>query len=279
MHRILQRITELTAVAGLAVIASGCAHHHGGHRDGRHGGGADDGIGLTVIGIGEAKAAPDIARSSIGIEVRDESAEAATNQANERMTAVIAALKAAGVAESDLRTHDFSISFERDFTPPQPVVQLQPAAAPKGARAAAASTPVVPPAPLEPRGIYRVSNTVEVTVRDIAKVSHVLTAATKAGANNVWGVNFELSDRVPLHQKAREQAILHARQDAEQLAALTGVKLGRIIVVDDQATGAGTPVYARAMRMEKAADSAVPIEQGELSVTHQVRIVYALEQP
>jgi uncharacterized protein YggE len=280
VHRTLQRIPGLTVVFGLTAFAGGCAHHHAGHHDRHHGGAADDGTGLTVIGIGEAKAAPDVARSSIGIEVRDESAEAATQRANERMTAVIAALKTAGVADADLRTHDFSISFERDFTPPQPVVQVQPAPATKGARTAtAAAAQPTPPAPVEPRGIYRVSNTVEVTVRDISKVSQVLTAATRAGANNVWGVSFELSDRTPLHQKAREQAIVQARHDAEQLAKLTGVKLGRILVVDDQATGAGQPTYGRAMRLEKAADSAVPIEQGELTVTHQVRLVYALEQP
>ena len=278
MHRILQRITALSVLAGLAALAPGCAHHHSGHRSGHHGR-AEDGAGLTVIGIGEAKAAPDMARSSIGIEVRDESAEAATTQANERMGAVLAALKAAGVAEADLRTHDFSISFERDFTPPQPVVQVQPAPAAKGARVTAAAASTSAPAPIEPRGIYRVSNTVEVTVRDVAKVSQVLTAATKAGANNVWGVSFELADRTPLHQKARAQAIVRARQDAEQLAALTGVKLGRILVVDDQASSGGVPVYARAAGLEKASDSVVPIEQGELSVTHQVRIVYALEQP
>lgn len=272
MHRTLPRITQLALALGLVALAGCTTTHQHGHHHPHFGGGGSE-AGLTVVGTGEAKAAPDVARSSIGIEVRDESAEAATNQANERMAAVIAAIKGAGVPDGDVRTHDFSISFERDFTPPQPVVQVQTAPAGKGAKPVAAAQP----APAEPRGIYRVSNTVEVTVRDIGKISQVLTAATKAGANNVWGVSFELSDRAPLYAKAREQAIANARRDAEQLAKLTGVKLGRIISVDDQAEGNAAPVYARGLAMAKTADAPVPIEQGELTVTHQVRLVYALD--
>ncbi|MET0339882.1 MAG: SIMPL domain-containing protein [Polyangiales bacterium] len=273
MHRpLLPRITQLAISLGLIAL-TGCTTMHHPHHGGHHA--PSSAPGLTVVGTGEAKAAPDVARSSIGIEVRNESAEAATGEANERMAAVIAAIKGAGVADGDVRTHDFSIQFERDFTPPQPVVQVQTAPPGKGARAVPA-TPT-PPTPPEPRGIYRVSNTVEVTVRDIAKVSQVLTAATRAGANNVWGVSFELSDRAPLHQKARAQAIANARRDAEELAKLTGVKLGRIVSIDDQAEGGGQPVYARSVALAKSADTAVPIEQGELTVTHQVRIVYALD--
>jgi uncharacterized protein YggE len=238
---------------------------------------------LSVVGNGEAKGAPDIARSSIGVEVRADSADEATKQANERMSAVLAAIKAAGVSETDLRTHDFSVSFERDYTPPQPVA-IAPAAAPaaptKGARAAPgaamAAAPAAPPTSAVPRGSYRVSNTVEVTVRDVSKVSAVLSAATSAGANNVWGVNFDVSDREPLHTRARELAIARAKQSAAQLAQLTGVALGPIITIDDQAdVGQAQPrVYAAARMSASAAD--VPVEGGELTVTHQVRLVYDL---
>lgn len=272
-----QRLIEIVTIA-IALAASGCAVHH---PHAHHGGNAE-GTGLSVTGSGEAKGAPDIARSSIGIEVRANTSEEATKQANERMSAVLGALKGAGVADADLRTHDFSVSFERDYTPPQPVV-VAPAPPPaKGTARVAATTAAAPAAPAAPestvRGSYRVSNTVEVTVRDVSKVSAVLSAATAAGANNVWGINFDVSDREPLHAKAREQAIARAKQSAAQLAQLTGVTLGRIITIDDQADVGGIqPRMYRAAAMNEASDAApVPVEGGELTITHQVRLVYDL---
>lgn len=272
-----QRLIEIVTIA-IALAASGCAVHH---PHAHHGGNAE-GTGLSVTGSGEAKGAPDIARSSIGIEVRANTSEEATKQGNERMSAVLSALKSAGVADADLRTHDFSVSFERDYTPPQPVV-VAPAPPPtKGTARVAATTAAAPAAPAAPestvRGSYRVSNTVEVTVRDVSKVSAVLSAATAAGANNVWGINFDVSDREPLHAKAREQAIARAKQSAAQLAQLTGVTLGRIITIDDQADVGGIqPRMYRAAAMNEASDAAqVPVEGGELTITHQVRLVYDL---
>jgi uncharacterized protein len=275
-----KRFLEIATIA-LALLATGCMHHG-------HGRGAAhaEGSGLSVVGSGEAKGAPDVARSSIGIEVRADTAEEATRQANERMTAVLSALKSAGVPDTDLRTHDFSVSFERDFTPPAPVTEPTPAPvpSPKASRAAGATTTATtaaaPPASSAPHGGYRVSNTVEVTVRDVTKVSAVLTAATTAGANNVWGIHFDVSDREPLHQKAREQAIARAKQSAAQLAQLTGVKLGRIITIDDQSDVGGIQprMYRAAMMAESGNAADVPVEGGELTVTHQVRLVYDLEK-
>ncbi|HEX5660418.1 MAG TPA: SIMPL domain-containing protein [Polyangiales bacterium] len=258
-----QHLLQWTA-AVCAFAATGCMHPH------HHAKSAVEGQGLSVVGIGEVKSKPDVARATLGIEVRGESAEAATAQANQQMTAVVNALKAAGVADKDLRTNEFSVAYERDYTPPPPVVIQLPAAGKKG------EPTVAPAAPAEPKGSYRVSNTVEVTVRDVAKTSAVLSAATNAGANNVWGVSFDIDNKDPLHAKAREEAIAKAKANAQQLASLSGVALGRIVTIDDQADDG--QVAPRMYAMKAASDSAntVPVESGELTVRHQVRLVYDL---
>jgi hypothetical protein len=220
--------------------------------------------GLSVTGFGEVKAAPDVARTSLGVEVRAETAEQATAQANERMTAVLAALKGAGIAERDLRTHGFSVSFERE-PPPMPVPEVTP----QGKQPT--HTPVLP------KGHYRVSNVVEVTIRDLSKVGQVLGAATQAGANNVWGIAFELDDPRPLMADARAKAVEHARQNALSLAALTGTRLGQVVSVSESSGHGGPPRPMMAMKAEAAQD--VPVERGEVTVTHQVQIVYSLAEP
>jgi uncharacterized protein YggE len=268
VHPKFQQLLQSTA-ACCALAAGGCMHpHHGPHHGSPR---AVEGQGLSVVGIGEVKSKPDIARATLGIEVRADSAEAATAQANQQMTAVVNALKAAGVAEKDLRTNEFSVSYERDYTPPPPVIVQLPAGR-KG------EPSVVPAAPAATKGSYRVSNTVEVTVREVAKTSAVLSAATSAGANNVWGVSFDLEHKDALHAKARAEAITKAKANAEQLASLSGVALGRIVTIDDQADDGQVAPRMYAMRAQAEDASTVPVESGELTVRHQVRLVYDLTE-
>ena len=270
-------LNPVALALALALMAGGCAHHERGPRP-RHVVDAE-GHGLTVVGTGEAKGTPDIARTSVGIEVRADTAALATAQANERMTAILAAIKGAGVAETDLRTHDFSVQFERDYTPvppPQPAVLATPGKA-SGKQLLPAVAPIAKSS--EPRGSYRVSNTAEVTVRDVLRLGAVLSAATNAGANNVYGISFDVSNQDPLHEKAREQAIARAKHSAQELARLTGVKLGTIITIEDQAdSGQVVPSMYKAAMAATADSVAVPAESGELTITHQVRLVYDLDK-
>ena len=176
--------------------------------------------GLTVTGVGEAKATPDVARTNIGVEVRADAVEQATVESNRRMDAIIAAMRKLGIADRDLRSHSFSISFEQMPEPPAPAAAGRTAAARQDRRdRGAGAAPAAPAAPLV-RGFYRASNMLEVTIRDLAKAGQVLQAATDAGANNVWGITFELEDDKPLLAKARAEAVADAKRNAQALAEL-----------------------------------------------------------
>ena len=229
--------------------------------------------GVSVVGMGEVKAAPDVARTNVGVEARAPQAEQAVAEANQRMAAVISALKAAGVADSDLRTHSLSINFERDYQPTPPPVPVEAPRAP--GKAGATAQIAVAPAP-GPEGFYRVSNMVEVTVRNLDRVSQILEAATSAGVNQMWGITFEVADPSPLITQARAKAVEKAKQNAEQLQQLTGVALGPIVAITDGAVSQG-PVMPMFAGRAEAASMSMPVERGELTVTHQVTILYGLK--
>jgi uncharacterized protein YggE len=270
-----RRRTLLVVVSSLLFVACSHAAHSHHPPTGPHG--APGGPrGVTVMGVGEVKAAPDIARVNVGVEVRAPDAERATAEANERMAAVLGALKGAGVAEGDLRTHSFSVSFEREYPqPPQPVVVEVPTA--RGGAKTERLTATAEP-PQAPAGTYRVSNMVEATLRDLSRISQVIGDAIKAGANQFWGVSFELSDPAPLVSEARARAVAKASANAEQLAQLTGVKLGPVVAIQDGAVSQGpvlTPLMGT-MRMEGAVADSVPVERGEITITHQVTLHYGL---
>jgi uncharacterized protein len=238
----------------------GCSHHH--HT--RHGGHAEGfSSGISVSGTGEAFGAPDIARTTAGVEVRGNTAEEATSFATVQMEKLLDALKASGIAPADLRTQGYSVSYERDYVP-----QPQPMPARSVGRMASSA------APAQPSGRYLVTNSVEITVRHVAELGRVLSAAIGAGANNVWGISFDIENKEPLVTKAREAAFAQARARAERIAALSGVELGPLVAVDDSGEG-GRVIGVRAASAMSLRE-AVPVERGELAVSHTVQLQFAL---
>ena len=244
--------------------------------------------GISVSGVGKANGKPNVARSTIGVEARAGTADAAIGEVNARMAQVIAAVKQAGVADADIRTATLSLNFERNYEQaPQPM-QLAPAAtpamapaaspgtAPAGKPKAAPASPDVPAPPIKlPQGFYTATNNVEVTIRNLDLAAKVLSAATGAGANQLYGLRFEIEDPSPLQVEARKEAVADARQRAERLAQLAGVKLGlaqSITEVDGGGSGP-MPMYAAAKM-----DSSAPVERGEVTITSTVQIVYSLAE-
>lgn len=266
---------------------------------------------ITVVGRGEVRAKPDLARITLGVESRTPTVAEGSRLTNEKIAQVIAAVRGVGVAEADVRTSNYSIYFERFPTPdgypvPYPVPQtfvapaadaaasgpaVAPAAPPskgrasKGPPAAPAPAPVPPAAapmpvapPSAPAGVYRVANTIEITVRDIGKVAQVLDAAVSTGANEVQGVSFDLDAREPFDAKVREKAVTDARERAEVLAKLHGKKLGEVLAVSEVVSDGGRPIFAPMPMMAKDASfGGAQISTGEITVGGQLQVVYAFE--
>jgi uncharacterized protein YggE len=229
------------------------------------------------MGYGKASAPPDIARTSIGVEVRAADVQQATTDATSRMNAVTAALKQLGIADKDLRTHNFSIGFEQEPVPPPQPLPAEPKPATRSAPGAEATAATTVAAPTTPRGFYRVSNMLEVTIRDLSSIGRVLQAATAAGANNVWGITFEIENTDALKVKARQQAVERAKQSATELATLAGVKLGKVISVSEGESDSGGR-GGSTMMFRAAANEDVPIERGELTINYAVRVLYDLKE-
>jgi hypothetical protein len=245
--------------------------------------------GITVSGVGKASGKPNVARGTVGVEARAGSAEEAIAEVNTRMAQVIAAIKQAGVTDADVRTSTLSLNFERNYEqPPHPVEMapsaaptLAPATAPAGAPAGKArpASPKLELAPAPtiklPQGFYTATNNVEITIRNLDNAGKVLSAATSAGANQLYGIRFEIEDLAPLQAEARKKAVEDARARAERLAQLAGVKLGPALSIVELDGGGAGPVPMMAMaRMEASA----PVERGELTISTTVQIVYALPE-
>lgn len=202
---------------------------------------------IRVDGAGEVSAAPDTGLLSAGVTSEAATAADAVRANGAAMEQVLAALEAAGIAKQDVQTSGFSVF---------PVFA-------EGAG---------PPAPPRISG-YRVSNQVTVRVAGVEKVGGVLDRLVAAGANELGGVSFSVGAPDPLLDEARKRALADARRKAEVYATSAGVRLGRLLAIEETA-GAGAPRPVPFARMEAAA---VPIAPGQVQLGVTMTATYAIE--
>ena len=199
---------------------------------------AEDG-GITVQGTASVTAVPDRAELTFGVESQGATARAALTANAAEMRKVVAALKAAGVA--DVKTQYVSLSpryNERN----------------------------------EAQG-FSASNSVSAVVKEIARAGAVIDAAVSAGANQVYGPNLSRGDQTQLYRDALRAAVADARASAQALAAASNLALGRITAIVEGG-GAAQPVPFAA---EKAMDAgaSTPVEPGTQQVGATVTVTFA----
>jgi len=198
---------------------------------------------VTVTGEATVAAAPDAAVIRIGVSSQAKTARAASDANAKDMTVVLAAIKESGVAERDIQTSRLS---------------LQPQYDPNKTGA--------------PRLIgFQATNQVTIKIRDIGQLPAVLDRAIAAGANEMSGIEFVVSEQAKLLDKARIEAIADARRKAELYASAAGMKVGRVMAISEEGP-AQTPRAYQTMR----AGAATPIAPGEQMLRAVVTVSYEL---
>ena len=205
---------------------------------------------ISVTGEASVSVTPDLAEVDGGVTTQAKTAREASDANNKAMAAVLAAVKGAGVAEADIRTSRLS---------------LQPQVAP-----ARASTDT-PPAIVG----YRASNRVTIRVRDMAKVANTIDTLLAAGANDIGGVNFMVSNASKWLDEARPKAIADARRKAEIYAKAAGVAIGAPLSIrEDSSNG---PIAPKMFRAGLAAAAPTPIAAGDETLTLTISVAYEIK--
>jgi uncharacterized protein YggE len=234
------KIIKITIAALLVLAVAALA---GVGRPEGAGGASDDArVGITVTGTGHAKAVPDEAEFSLGVTSKGQTARAALAENSAQMQRLIAALKAAGVAEGDIKTQDVSVGQSYEGSG-------------------------------QPNG-YSAHNSVSVLIRDLDQAGVLLDAASRAGATDVYGPSLSRSDRDGFEAKALKDAVANARTRAKALAEAAGVSLGEVTAIVESSQPQPGPFYAMAGRA--VADAKAPIQPGTEEVTAFVTVTFAL---
>jgi uncharacterized protein YggE len=203
---------------------------------------------ISVTGEATVSAAPDQAQVDGGVSSDAKTAREASDANNTAMAKVLLALKGAGIDEKDFQTARLS---------------LQPKYAPDRA---GPSTVVG----------YRASNRVTIKVRDVTKVASVIDLLVGAGANEIGGINFVVTQASKLLDDARGQAIADARRKAEIYAKAAGVTLGAPLDISEQ--GSAAPMFRAGKMVAGGMAAAAPVAQGEETLSVTVSVSWAIKQ-
>ncbi len=205
---------------------------------------------LTVSGTGKVTLTPDIAYVTIGVHTEGKDASQAVSENNSQTQAVIDALEKSGIASEDIQTTNFSIYPQQQFDDRgQPTGDIT----------------------------YIVNNSVYITVRDLESIGDVLNAAVEAGANQISGIQFDISDAEDALAEAQEMAVANAQAQAENLAQASNLVLGEIQNIST--FGGATPylkydgVGGGAAVMEAAS---VPVSSGQMIISVEVSVIYEI---
>jgi len=205
---------------------------------------------ISVTGAATISAPPDLAEVDAGVASDAKTAREASEANNTAMAKVVAALKTAGIDDKDVQTSRLSL---------QPNYASQTSGRPG------------------PSAIigYRASNHVTVRLRDVTKVASTIDTLVSAGANEIGGINFMVTQASKLLDDARERAVADARRKAEIYARAAGVTLGSPLGISEEG-GAPSPMF----RAKVAAPMgiATPIAQGEETLSVSVNVTWAIKQ-
>ena len=201
---------------------------------------------ISVTGEASVSVAPDEARIDAGVTSEAKTAREASEANNAAMGKVLLALKGVGIEEKDYQTSRLS---------------LQPQYAPNRTGPNAITG-------------YRAGNRVTIKLHDVVKVAGVIDILVGAGANEIGGINFVVSQASKLLDEAREKAIADARRKAEIYARAAGVTLGEPLGIAEEGS-APQPMF----RGKVAAPMAIapPVSAGEETLSVSVSVSWAIK--
>jgi uncharacterized protein len=203
---------------------------------------------IVVSGEGSVRTPPDYEVISGGVTTRAKTAKEAAAANAKLMTAMVTALRDAGIAPEDVQTSRYSVA--PVYAPPQQNTEA------KLTR-------------------FSASNRISVKVRDIDNVGDIIDRLIGAGATDIGGVHFMHSDMSKTLDEARQAAMTDARRKAQIYAEAAGIHLGNVIWITEDP--AYTPSYPMAAaRVATAAPT--PIAAGEDTLRAQITVGFEIAQ-
>lgn len=205
---------------------------------------------VTVTGTGKARLTPDRYSFNVGVQTVATTVDDAVRENNDRVAAVIDALKKAGATAAEIRTSNFTIYPQQDY---------QQGKLPRITG-------------------YQVNNSVTVTRDKVGDAGKLLQAALNAGVNTSSGLQFLVSDPSRGRDEGMRAAFADAKAKATTLAQAAGRTLGRALTISEGVEPSRPPVVYKAMAVAaaQATTDEVPVESGTQEMSYTITVTFEL---
>ncbi|TRW23383.1 DUF541 domain-containing protein [Flavobacterium zepuense] len=200
---------------------------------------------ISVNGEGKITVAPDQADISVGVTNTGADANEVKKANDAAIDAVIKFLKAQKLPQGDYQTQRVNLNKNYDYT--------------------------------KKKYSFVASQTIVIHLKDLAKYDALMIGLTDAGVNTINGVAFKTSKQAQYESEARVKAVENAKKKATDYTTALGQSLGKaIMVTDNTQTYYPQPMMRMAMKSEAADMQQETLAIGEIEITANVNISYAL---
>ena len=203
---------------------------------------------LSVSAEGKSLRAPDVADVSGGVVTTAPTAAAAMAENAQRMSAVVAAVRKAGIADRDIQTAGLSLQPQYRYADNKPPVLTG----------------------------YQATNTVSLRLRKLPDAGRLLDTLVGVGANQINGPTFRVDDSDAALDEARVKAVATAKARADLYAKAAGVRIKRILTISESGS-IEPPRPMMMMSRAKGATADTPVEPGEVALTVTVNVTFEIE--
>jgi len=211
---------------------------------------------LTVSGEGKISAKPDVAIVEMSVISQNENVELAQSENDQKMQRVVNFLKESGIDEKDIKTTQYNLQPEYDYS-----------------WCRTTEYPVYCPPKLVD---YVLTQSLQVKIRDLSRVGKIIGNLSEIGVNQISDISFVIDNDAEIKSAARQKAIAEAKRKAQEMAAATNIKLGKIIEINESVSGL-TPQRMVYQKTIELADTAAPIEIGTNEIVVSVSLIYEIK--
>lgn len=212
---------------------------------------------VTVSGVGTVSVAPDMVSMSVSMSKLERTTRLAQEAVGRMAAQVLAILKEAGIEDKDIQTASLRFNPEYQWQNNRSVLTGQ-----------------------------RAEQGIDFSVRgigeDAEKVARLIDRLSGIDGIMMNRIDFGVADNTEHFAGSRELAFQKAMQKAEQYAALSGLKVGRVLSLSEDGASPAAPLYRSATVnmfkeevMMDAASTVLP--SGQMEITARISAVFLLE--
>ena len=207
----------------------------------------------TITVTGEAKSIQKNQRASFsaGVDSVLVDKDKAVKEVNTKVEELIKVVKNFGIPEEDIKTQSLSVYQQEESYYEEGVQRNR-------------------------KGQWRVSNSIEIVLREVGKASELATLLTSSGATNVYGPNFSFEDTSEAKKDLFKAAMDDAKEKAAMLAKASGREIGKVVSIVEGGNYSSSPFSAVKMN-EGMGGGGSPIEIGSETVNQSLTVVFELE--